>query len=184
MSDMSSTSGYVGVKYVQEFRSICFEMSSASGYMSAKYVQQFGSRLLACHVTHIVCHDVSISIMSISSVPCRVSILLVSMSVPCRDHPENNSQRISHIVSLPVRTLLTFLAGCISSLMMWESGCTFFGVSLCYVIFALFPGARRSPLPPGQTFISQFDHPPSHQGIKHAARFPCCNVSSPYYGFV
>ena len=48
MSDMSSTSGYMGAKYVQEFGPISFDMSSASGYMSAKYVQELGPRFSAC----------------------------------------------------------------------------------------------------------------------------------------
>ena len=33
ISDMSSTSGYMGAKYVQEFGPIFFAMSSARGYM-------------------------------------------------------------------------------------------------------------------------------------------------------
>ena len=40
--DTSSTSGYMGVKYFQEFGPIIFDMSSASGYMGAKYFQEFG----------------------------------------------------------------------------------------------------------------------------------------------
>ena len=40
--DMSSTSGYMGEKYFQEFGPIFFDMSSAGGYMGAKYVQEFG----------------------------------------------------------------------------------------------------------------------------------------------
>ena len=39
MSDMSSTSGYMGAKYVQEFGPRFFDMSSAGGYMGEKYVQ-------------------------------------------------------------------------------------------------------------------------------------------------
>ena len=46
--DMSSASGYMGAKYVQEFGPIIFDMSSASGNMGAKYVQEFGSRFLTC----------------------------------------------------------------------------------------------------------------------------------------
>ena len=42
ISDMSSTSGYMGAKYVQEFGHRFFDMSSASGYMGAKYFQEFG----------------------------------------------------------------------------------------------------------------------------------------------
>ena len=85
--DMSSTSGYMGEKYVQEFGPRFFDMSSASGYMGAKYFQEFGPRFLACHVPNVACHGVSISIVSISSVSCRVRILRVSVSMPCRDHP-------------------------------------------------------------------------------------------------
>ena len=44
--DMSSTSGYMGAKYVQEFGPSFFDMSSARGYMGAKYVQEFGPRFL------------------------------------------------------------------------------------------------------------------------------------------
>ena len=40
--DMSSTSGYMGAKYVQEFGHPFIDMSSASGYMGGKYVQEFG----------------------------------------------------------------------------------------------------------------------------------------------
>ena len=48
--DMSSTSGYMGEKYFQEFGPRFFDMSSASGYMGEKYFQEFGPRFLACHV--------------------------------------------------------------------------------------------------------------------------------------
>ena len=48
--DMSSTSGYMGEKYFQEFGPRFFDMSSASGYVGEKYVQEFGPRFLACHV--------------------------------------------------------------------------------------------------------------------------------------
>ena len=48
--DTSSTSGYMGEKYYQEFGPGFFDMSSASGYMGEKYVQEFGPRLLARHV--------------------------------------------------------------------------------------------------------------------------------------
>ena len=64
ISDMSSTSGYMGAKYFQEFGPRLFDMSSASGYLGAKYVQEFGPRLLACHVPNVACHSVSISIVS------------------------------------------------------------------------------------------------------------------------
>ena len=49
ISDMSSTSGYMGEKYFQEFGPRFFDMSSASGYMGEKYFQEFGPRFLACH---------------------------------------------------------------------------------------------------------------------------------------
>ena len=88
ISDMSSTSGYMGAKYFQEFGPRFFDMSSASGYMGATYFQEFGPRFLACHVPNVACHGVSISIVSISSVSCRVRILRVSVSMPCRGHPE------------------------------------------------------------------------------------------------
>ena len=86
--DMSSASGYMGEKYVQEFGPRFFDMSSASGYMGATYFQEFGPRFLACHVPNVACHGVSISIVSISSVSCRVRILRVSVSMPCRGHPD------------------------------------------------------------------------------------------------
>ena len=47
ISDMSSTSGYMGAKYFQKFGSRIFDMSSASGYMGAKYFQEYGPRFLA-----------------------------------------------------------------------------------------------------------------------------------------
>ena len=43
--DMSSTSGYMGEKYFQEFGPRFFDMSSASGYMGEKYFQEFGSQI-------------------------------------------------------------------------------------------------------------------------------------------
>ena len=46
ISDMSSTSGYMGEKYFQEFGPRFFDMSSASGYMGEKYFQEFGPRFL------------------------------------------------------------------------------------------------------------------------------------------
>ena len=45
---MSSTSGYMGAKYLQEFGPRFFDMSSASGYTGAKYFQEFGPRFLTC----------------------------------------------------------------------------------------------------------------------------------------
>ena len=46
ISDMSSTSGYVGAKYFQEFGPRFLDMSSASGCMGAKYFQEFGPRFV------------------------------------------------------------------------------------------------------------------------------------------
>ena len=63
-------------------------MSSASGYMGAKYVQEFGPIFSACHVPNVACHGVSISIVSISSVSCRVRIQRVSVSMSCHGHPD------------------------------------------------------------------------------------------------
>ena len=42
MFDMSSTIGYMGEQYFQEFGPRFFDMFSASGYMGAKYFQDFG----------------------------------------------------------------------------------------------------------------------------------------------
>ena len=42
ISDISSTSGYMGAISFQEFGPRLFDMSSASGYMGAKYFQEFG----------------------------------------------------------------------------------------------------------------------------------------------
>ena len=47
ISDMSSTSGYMGAKYFQEFGPRFFDMSSASGYMGANYFDKIGPRFLA-----------------------------------------------------------------------------------------------------------------------------------------
>ena len=46
---------------------------------------------LACHVLNVACHGVSISIVSMSSVSCRVRLLRVSVSMPCRGHPAIHS---------------------------------------------------------------------------------------------
>ena len=88
ISDTSSTSGYMGAKYVQEFGPSFFDMSATSGNMGATYFQEFGPRFLACHVPNLACHGVSISCVSMSSVARRVIILRVSVFVPCRGHPE------------------------------------------------------------------------------------------------
>ena len=86
ISDLSSTSGYMVAKYFLKFGPRFFDTSSASGYMGATYFQEFGASLLACHVPSVACHGVSTSIVSISSVSCRVRILRVSVSMPCRGH--------------------------------------------------------------------------------------------------
>ena len=54
--DISSTSGYMGAKYLQEFGPIFFDMSSAGGYMGAKYVQECGPKFWVCHVPNVACH--------------------------------------------------------------------------------------------------------------------------------
>ena len=90
--DISSTVVMWGKHYFGEFGPRLFDMSSASGYMGAKYVQEFGPRFLACHVPNVACHGVSISIVSISSVSCRVNILRVSVSMPCHGHPASGQQ--------------------------------------------------------------------------------------------
>ena len=85
--DVSSTSGYMGAKYVRKLVPDFLNMSSTSGNMGAKHFQEFGHRFLACHVPNLACHGVSISCVSTRSVSCRVIILRVSVSVPCRGHP-------------------------------------------------------------------------------------------------
>ena len=87
ISEMSSTSGCKGAKYFQQFGPSFFGMSSASGNMGATDFQEFGPRFLACHVPNVACQGAPISIQSISSVSCRVRILRVSISMPCRGHP-------------------------------------------------------------------------------------------------
>ena len=44
--DMSSTSGYMGAKYIQEFGHIFFDMSSICGSMGATYFQEFGLKIV------------------------------------------------------------------------------------------------------------------------------------------
>ena len=63
ISDMSSTSGYMGAKDFQEFGPSFFDMSSASGYMGDKYFQEFGPRCLAWYVPNVACHGVPISVV-------------------------------------------------------------------------------------------------------------------------
>ena len=86
--DMSSTSGYMDAKSFQEFGPRFFDMSSASGYIGANYLQECGPRFVACHVPNAACHGMPISIVSISSVSCRVRILHGSVSMPCHGHPD------------------------------------------------------------------------------------------------
>ena len=76
----------MGAKDSQKFGPMEFDMSSTSGYMGAKYFQEFGLRFVVCHLPNVVCHGVSISSVSISSVLCRVRILRVSVSMPCCGH--------------------------------------------------------------------------------------------------
>ena len=58
--DMSSTSGYMGEKYFQEFGPRFFDMSSASGYMGEKYFQEFGPRFLGAYpLAHTPLREVS-----------------------------------------------------------------------------------------------------------------------------
>ena len=90
ISDMSSTSGYMGATYFQKFGPRFFDMSSTTGNMGGKYFQEFCPRFLACHVPNLACHGVSISCVSMSSVSCHVITLRVSVSVPCRGHPGIN----------------------------------------------------------------------------------------------
>ena len=47
--DISTTSGYMGEKYVQEFGPRFVDMSSTSGNMGAKYAQEFGPRFLGAY---------------------------------------------------------------------------------------------------------------------------------------
>ena len=68
-------------------RAYISDTSSTSGNMGEKHFQEFGPIFLACHVPNLACRGVSISCVSMSSVLCRVIILRVSVSVPCRGHP-------------------------------------------------------------------------------------------------
>ena len=85
--DMPSASGYMVATYFQTFGYRFFDMSPARGYMGATHFQEFGPAFLVCHVLNVACHGVSISIVSIVSVSCRVRILRVSVSMPCRGQP-------------------------------------------------------------------------------------------------
>ena len=60
---------------------------------------------LACHVLNVACHGVSISIVSISSVSCRVIYLRVGVSVPCRGHPDIKLSGLLPVVEMQVQAL-------------------------------------------------------------------------------
>ena len=81
---MSSTSGYMDAKYVQECGPEIFDVSSAGGYMGTKDFQESGPRFLACHVPNVACHGMSISTVSISSGSCRVVSELCVSACPCQ----------------------------------------------------------------------------------------------------
>ena len=48
ISDMSSTSGYMGAKYFQDFGPTFFDMSSDSGYMGANIFRKLVPDFLTC----------------------------------------------------------------------------------------------------------------------------------------
>ena len=48
ISDISSSSRFLGAKSFQEFGPRFFDISSASGYMGEKYFQEFGPKFLTC----------------------------------------------------------------------------------------------------------------------------------------
>ena len=92
--DMPSTSGYMGEKYFQEFGPRFFFLTCPQ--LVGTWVKKMFRNLvpdvwrvmlfLACHVLNVACHGVSISIVSIISLSCRVRILHVSMFMPCHGH--------------------------------------------------------------------------------------------------
>ena len=90
--DTSSTSGYMGEKYVQEFVPHFLTCPHSVGTWVKHIFRNLipGVRrvrlCLTCHVLNVACHGVSISIVSIISVSCRVRVLRVSVSMPCRGH--------------------------------------------------------------------------------------------------
>ena len=83
----SSTNGYMGITYFQECGPRFLTCPQLVGTWVQNIFQEFVPIFLPCHVPSVACHGVSISIVSISSVSCRVRILRVSMSMPCRGHP-------------------------------------------------------------------------------------------------
>ena len=113
---MPSASGYMGEKYFQKFGPnilICLQLVGTGvknifrnlvpdfltcPQLVGTWVKNIFRNLvpdfwrvmlfLACHVLNVACHGVSISIVSIISVSCRVRILRVSMFMPCHGHPE------------------------------------------------------------------------------------------------
>ena len=113
---MPSASGYMGEKYFQEFGPKIMTCPQLVGtcvknilrnlvpdfltcpqlvgtwvkHIFRNLVSDFWRVMLslACHVLNVSCHGVSISIVSIMSVSCRVRILRVSMFMPCRGHPD------------------------------------------------------------------------------------------------
>ena len=91
-------------------------MSSTSGYIGAKYFQEFGPRLLACHVPNIARHGVSISCVSINSVSCHVILLRVSVSVPCLGHPEDMGGSLFRGSFAPFHVLLSLFQGMLYSI--------------------------------------------------------------------
>ena len=74
ISDMSSTSWYMGAKYFQEFGPRFFDMSSASGYMGATYFQEFALRF---------------------SVSCRWNLHYLNASCPSSAFQEPSGSRAS-----------------------------------------------------------------------------------------
>ena len=56
ISDMSSTSGYMGEKYFQEFGPRFFDMSSASGYMGEKIFSGIWSQIfgVSCYFWRVM----------------------------------------------------------------------------------------------------------------------------------
>ena len=74
MSDMSSTSGYMGEKYFQEFGPICFDKSSASGYMGEKYFQEIGPRSFDMILSHGAPSSLNMSSYRAISTPFQIQV--------------------------------------------------------------------------------------------------------------
>ena len=89
-SKVSSTSGYMGATYFQEFGPRFFDISSASGYMGAKYFQEFGSRFLGAY-------PLTRSIQGKVFLHVATSIIVVSYSIfhnynpPCENPSDNRN---------------------------------------------------------------------------------------------